>query len=203
MESLDICRELMLGSLCRMCERCILCELGRQMAVKGDLESRDPHVFSSMTTSRFFALGQNPGWDELQAATPFVGAAGRNFDAALAKNQLSRQHFYITNICKCFTKDNAKPPLKCVEACSRFLEFEVAILRPKLIVTLGAVPFNYLCPGSTYSSCLGKITKAKLGNVYAVYHPSPRNLSDKSRAQMFQHQMSVLCELIKRLLNEV
>ena len=90
----------MLTQVSKACYACTMCPLGKDGADnKGII--RDPHVFSSMTPSKFVVIGQNPGWNELGAGLPFVGQAGKNFDAELALHGVSRDQLYITNVVKC------------------------------------------------------------------------------------------------------
>lgn len=188
----------MLRQLAITCRACTMCELGRKNAIKDDT-SRDPHVFSNLNPTRFVVVGQNPGWNELAANEPFVGAAGDNFNKELKVNGLSRDDFYIGNATKCWTKDNAKPSDKHVERCRPFLMMEINLIRPLLVVALGALAFDCLCPNVKFNDGLKRITKSELFdvNVFAVYHPSPLNMA--SRKEMFQDQMKVLCKLVKAL----
>jgi DNA polymerase len=179
---------------------CTMCELGRKEACKND-ELRDPHVFSNRNPKRFMVVGQNPGWNEVCQGTPFIGAAGGEFDTALAKFGGSRDDFYITNIVKCFTKDNAKPSRESQEACSPWLQMEINIINPILVVTLGAVSFNYMCPSAKYSDSLRQITKSERYGVkvFAMYHPSPLNLNSGGKRGDFEAQVKVLCALIRKM----
>ena len=76
---------------------------------------------------------------------------------------------------------------------------EIGLLKPKIIVALGAVAFNTLCPNSKFSECLLKITKSSHGDVYSVYHPSPMNVNDPSRRKKFNNQIRLLCAVVNRL----
>jgi len=197
-ESLEERKLRMLRPLRDTCLACSMCELGRQEAEKDGI-CRDPHVLSNMCPSRFMVVGQNPGWNELEKCEPFVGAAGANFDEEIARNGCSRKDFYITNIVKCWTKGNKKPLARHVEACEPFFRMEVKLLKPKIIVALGSVAFQTLCPGVKFSEALGSITKSNYGNVYAIYHPSPLNLNNPANREMFNDQISLLCRSVKRL----
>jgi len=188
----------MLRQLNLTCQACSMCELGRQDAEK-DYTCRDPHVFSNMNPSRFMVVGQGPGWDELEAREPFVGASGANFDEELMANGCSRSDFYITNTVKCWTKGNTRPVSRNIEACEPFLRMEAKILKPKIIVALGVVAFQILCPGNNFSDCLKKISPSIYGSVYAMYHPSPLNINDPKRRVMFNDQMRLLCGAMARL----
>lgn len=188
----------MLRPLRDTCSACTMCELGRRDAER-DGTIRDPHVFSNMNPKRFVVVGQNPGWNELGDGVPFVGAAGANFNKVLHDNGLSRNDFYITNNVKCFTKGNTKPSTKHADRCKPYLSMELNLINPLLVITLGASAFEQLCPGVKYSNALKKITKSDEFNVkvFALYHPSPLNLS--TRMEEFRDQMKVLCKLVKAL----
>lgn len=198
----------MLNDLSSACQSCGMCELGWAKAKQGGSE-HDPHVFGELdrmgNLPKIMIIGQNPGWNEVCEGRPFVGAAGKTFEKALdtygGKYCITRNSFYITNAVKCFTKDNAMPTAEHISRCEPFLRMEIQTIKPKFIVTLGAVSFGLMCPDAAYQGALGKFTLSeKFGvKVFAVYHPSPRNLSDRSRLEKFNHDMKLLCELIGRL----
>jgi DNA polymerase len=189
----------MLLNLSRTCLACSMCELGLECAEKNGL-FRDPHVLSNMQISKFMVVGQNPGWDELKAREPFVGAAGNNFDTEIAKHGLSRKYFYICNTVRCWTKGNARPEHRHIERCEPFLKIEIGLLKPRLIITLGAVAFSQLCPGAIFGESLKKLTPSKYGvKVFPIYHPSPVNFRDGSRRSAFEDQIRVMCALVKKI----
>jgi DNA polymerase len=190
-------RMVMLRALRDTCKDCVMCELGRNFkAVHG--QRIDPHVFSTMSPSRFLVVGQNPGFNECVKDEPFVGDAGKNFDNEVAKHGLTRKDFYITNIVKCHTDNNAAPSTETVRRCQLFLHMELHIMAPKFIVTLGAVSFGHFCPQAVYQKALGKMTYSDVidKKVFAIYHPSPRNLSVESRRTAFEKQVGMLCKLV-------
>jgi DNA polymerase len=190
----------MLRELSNTCIACSMCELGLKGAEKADTV-RDPHVLSNMNPSKFMVVGQNPGWNELEKQQPFVGAAGNNFDTEIEKHGVCRDWFYIGNTVRCYTKDNIKPTKRHMDRCEPFLRMEIGLLKPKLVITLGAVAFAQLCPDVEYGPSLKKITKSKKFGVpvFAIYHPSPINFRDGSRRVAFQEQIKVMCELIKAI----
>ncbi len=185
----------------RACSFCSMCELGLQTATKGNIEY-DPHVFSNLNPKRVIIVGQGPGWEEVKLGTPFVGPSGDNFNQELAKHGLSRNDFYITNSIKCWVKDNAKPTIKQRERCLPFLEMELNCIKPHLVVTLGASAWESMCPDVPFGEGISRqmVKSSKFGvHVFAVYHPSPRNLI--ARRPEFESQIKLLCALIKRLHN--
>ncbi len=188
----------MLVPLAQTCRACSMCELGLKVATRGGL-GRDPHVFSNMNPKRLMVVGQGPGWDELREGTPFVGEAGENFNIEIIKNGLSRSDFYITNAVRCFIQNNAAPTETHLTRCKTFLAMEINLIKPVIIITLGAVAFGVLCPNVVYQDALGQISTCdEFGvKVYAAYHPSPLNLKDPIRAKAFAHQMAIICQAIK------
>jgi DNA polymerase len=165
-----------------------------------DNKLEECHVFSNMNPSRYMVVAQNPGYNECIGDEPLIGDSGEIFDEIIERNGLSRSTFYITNVVKCYSPSNRKPEIDEVVACEPFLTIELKLLRPIIVVSLGAVAFESLCPSLSFSDSLGKIVKSKFDvNVYPVYHPSPRNMADKHRKKRFEADMRVLCEMIKRL----
>ena len=190
----------MLRQLSSTCTACSMCELGLAGAQKSD-SVRDPHVLSNMNPSRFIIIGQNPGWNELEKQEPFVGAAGRNFDLEIEKHDVGRDWFYIANMVRCYTKDNQRPTQRHMDRCEPFLRMEIGLLKPKLVITLGAVAFTQLCPGVEFGASLKKITKSTKFDVpvFAIYHPSPVNFRDGNRKIAFQEQIQTMCKLVKAI----
>jgi uracil-DNA glycosylase len=190
----------MLAHLSHTCSACVMCELGSQQVPDGQV-LRDPHLLSNLKVSRFFVLGQNPGINELRKSEPFIGEAGKNFDRELVKHGLTRDDFYIANTVRCHTPNNHKPSDKSVERCRPFLHMEINLLRPQLLITLGAVAFAAICPGLRYQDSLGVIVRSDIYDlpVFPVYHPSPLNLADAQRKQDYISQMAEMCGLVSGL----
>lgn len=189
----------MLEQLSHTCRSCSMCELGTQEATRNN-QIYDPHVFSNMNLSRYILIGQGPGWDEVRLGQPFVGASGQNLDIELQKHGLSRNDFYIANTIRCFTTNNTKPTDRHISRCKPFLDIEINLMRPLLLVTLGSVAFGAVCPGLSYSESLGKICKSRYDiKTLPIYHPSPLNLSDIGRRAAFSKQIKLLAIAIKHL----
>lgn len=192
----------MLRPLRATCKECRMCRLGRMEHQHNNKPLPEPHVFSNMNPSKFVVIGQNPGYNECVNDEPFIGEAGEFFNETIEKFGLTRDHFYITNALKCHTPENRKPEIDELENCEPFLRMELKTLRPKFVITLGAVAFEILCPKLSFSDSLGQLVKSEKFdvNVYAVYHPSPRNMADISRKNRFDKDIEVLCTLITRIL---
>jgi len=89
-------------------------------------------------------IGEGPGQDEDRKGEPFVGRAGRLLDRMLGAVGLAREQVYIANIVKCRPPNNRNPNPDEAAACRAFLERQIALIRPKLIVSLGAISANNL-----------------------------------------------------------
>lgn len=89
-------------------------------------------------------IGEAPGAEEDATGRPFVGAAGKLLDKIIAAIGLKREDVYISNVVKCRPPNNRKPTSDEMTACEPFLFNEIEIVKPKLIVTLGATPLTCL-----------------------------------------------------------
>ena len=77
---------------------------------------------------------------------------------------------------------------------------EINLLKPKVIVALGAVAFSQLCPDAKFGESLKKLVMSKYGvKVFPIYHPSPVNFRDSSRRTSFEDQIRVMCSLAKAI----
>lgn len=190
----------MISQLSNTCTACTMCELGFKPAIRNNL-ALDPHVLSNLRPHPFMVVGQNPGWTELRRREPFVGDAGETFNEEVLKYELSRDDFYICNIVRCYTSGNSPPTSVHIERCAPFLQIELNIIKPRLVITMGAVAFSQFCPGVQYSEALGKITKSERYGVavFAMLHPSPLNLSDGGRRSEFNGQVKIMCALVQNL----
>jgi DNA polymerase len=117
-------------------------------------------------------IGEAPGWHEDQQGRPFVGQAGQYLDKLLASINLKRGQVYIANVIKCRPQGNRDPLPVEIHNCRKWLERQIELIHPKMIVTLGRYSMEMFFPGKS----IGKIhgTAQKKDNViyYAMYHPA-------------------------------
>jgi uracil-DNA glycosylase len=111
------------------CTRCVLHRQGRKQIVFGVGNPQADLMF----------IGEAPGADEDQQGEPFVGRAGQLLNNMIKAMGLEREQVYIANIIKCRPPNNRTPERDECETCSPFLMRQVAIIKPKVIVALGAV----------------------------------------------------------------
>ena len=110
------------------CQRCKLAKLGRKQIVFG---TGDPHA-------ELMFIGEGPGADEDAQGLPFVGRAGQLLNNMIAAMGLKREQVYIANIVKCRPPGNRTPERDECDTCSPFLMRQIGVIRPKVIVALGA-----------------------------------------------------------------
>ena len=117
-------------------------------------------------------IGEAPGWHEDQQGRPFVGSSGQYLDSLLASINLRREQVYITNVVKSRPPDNRDPLPHEVSACRIWLDRQIEIIHPKMIVTLGRYSLGLFFPGKSISKTHGTAQK-KDGIIYfAMYHPA-------------------------------
>jgi DNA polymerase len=102
-------------------------------------------------------VGEGPGAEEDKTGRPFVGRAGKLLDNMIASMEMKREDVYIANIVKHRPPNNRKPEPEEIEACLPFLHQQIYIIRPKIIVTLGATAAEGLLgPGPGITKRRGK-----------------------------------------------
>lgn len=133
------------------------------------------------TGARILLVGEQPGNDEDLEGRPFVGPAGRVLDEGLAAAGLDRAETYVTNVVKHFKWEprgkrriHSKPSMREIHACIPWLEQEIAVLRPELIICLGATAAQALL-GSAFRITRQRgrpVESALAPHVIATFHPS-------------------------------
>jgi len=145
------------------CQRCPLSE-ARKSVVFGEGNPRAPLLF----------VGEGPGEVEDETGRPFVGPAGQLLTQILTSVGLSREGAYITNMVKCRPPGNRVPTRQETETCWDWLAAQIALLRPRIIVTLGNTPTQWFLGGTEGITQLrGRFHRWKGGiEVFPMYHPS-------------------------------
>jgi DNA polymerase len=111
------------------CTRCILHKQGRKQIVFGVGNPKAELMF----------VGEGPGADEDQQGEPFVGRAGQLLNNMIKAMGITREQVYIANIVKCRPPGNRTPEREECDTCSPFLMRQIAAIKPKVVVALGAV----------------------------------------------------------------
>ena len=153
-----------LSDLYKEMSSCRLCELAktRTHVVPGEGVENADVLF----------IGEAPGFHEDQMGRPFVGSAGQLLDKLLALIDLKRHQVHIANVIKCRPPNNREPAPDEILNCSQWLDRQIELIKPKMIVTLGRYSMQKFFPGKTISKIHG--TGMTLNGIiyFAMYHPA-------------------------------
>jgi DNA polymerase len=117
-------------------------------------------------------VGEGPGFNEDKQGRPFVGAAGKFLDELLGIAGLKRADVFITNVVKHRPPENRDPAADELLACRPWLEQQIELINPRLIVTLGRFSLGTFFPGSKISAVHGQIQRVDGRYFFAMYHPA-------------------------------
>lgn len=146
----------------RSCTRCAL-HRSRTQGVPG----------TGPATARLMAVGEAPGEREDLEGRPFVGAAGRLLTELLEEIGLSRDDIFITNVLKSRPPGNRDPLPEEVEACAGYLDDQIEVLKPEVILVLGRHALQRLLPGAPgISRAHGKVIRSGSRAYMPCYHPA-------------------------------
>jgi len=153
-----------LGELVERVRVCTLCELSssRTNAVPGE----------GKATSGLMFIGEAPGFNEDRQGRPFVGRSGRLLDELIAKIPQRRECVYITNVIKCRPPENRDPLPQEVKSCWPYLDQQINLINPKVIVTLGRHALMRFFPEARISRDHGRILRWRNRVVFPIYHPA-------------------------------
>lgn len=171
----------------RTCELCRLHQ-SRTNAVPGEGRPDADIMF----------IGEGPGFHEDQQGRPFVGAAGKFLEELLGGLGLGREDVYITNLVKCRPPGNRDPQDDELSTCtSTYLEKQIELIDPKVIVTLGRFSMARYFPNAKISQIHGNPRRVGGRLIVPMYHPAAA-LHQPSLRQTVQDDFSRLPEWIEK-----
>jgi DNA polymerase len=140
-------------------------------------------------------IGEAPGWYEDQQGRPFVGPAGHFLDELLRSIGLRREEVYIANVVKCRPPANRDPLPSEMRACRKWLDRQIELIQPKVVVTLGRYSLAQFFPGDAIGKVRGT-ARRKQGQIYfAMYHPAAA-LHQQSLRRIIQEDMLKIPSLL-------
>ena len=169
---------------------CQRCPLGgtRKSAVPGE---GDPN-------SVVLLVGEGPGADEDRQGRPFVGRSGQFLTEMLENVGIRREDVYITNVVKCRPPENRDPHPQELEACQEYLERQVELINPRIIVTLGRFSMRRWFPDGAITKIHGQVRNIGRGRVaMAMFHPAAALRNPKWRVE-FERDLQLLPQLVER-----
>jgi len=179
-----------LSNLYQEIARCQQCELAkyRNSVVPGE-GAEDADIV---------LIGEAPGYYEDQQGRPFVGPAGQFLEELLASISLKREEVYICNVIKCRPPKNRDPQPGEIKSCQQWLDRQLELIRPKIIVTLGRYSMARYFPRETISKVHGKARREGDIIYYAMYHPAAA-LHQQNLRQVIQDDMLKIPSLLAQL----
>ncbi len=153
-----------LADLARRVSACTDCPLhtGRANAVPGEGPSDAEILF----------IGEGPGFHEDRQGRPFVGPAGNFLEDLLQSIGMTREQVFIANMVKCRPPENRDPTPAEISACSKYLDRQIELLNPLLIVTLGRFSMGKFLPGQSISRVRGRLHSVGGRRVFPIMHPA-------------------------------
>lgn len=141
-------------------------------------------------------IGEAPGFNEDREGRPFVGAAGAFLDELLSSIGLSRKDVYIANVIKCRPQGNRDPLPVEIKACKPWLDRQIELIQPKVIVTLGRYSLARYITNENIGKVHGK--PRNIGDVlcFPMYHPAAA-LHQGSLRKVIEEDMRRLPQLLR------
>lgn len=159
MDAVEVLREI--SAQVRVCQACTL-HHSRKNGVPGEGSPQAEILF----------IGEGPGFHENELGRPFVGPAGKFLDELLAEAGYVREQVFIANVVKCRPPGNRDPLPDELSACSRYLDRQIEVINPCVIVTLGRISMGKFLPNARISEVHGKPTWVQDRLVVPMYHPA-------------------------------
>lgn len=172
----------------RTCQDCKKCSLGA---------TRTNLVFGvGSEHARLMFVGEGPGEQEDLQGIPFVGRAGRLLDEMLAMFDLSRENVYIANIVKCRPPKNRDPLPDEQDACYPWLERQIGLIRPRLLVCLGRIAaMRLIDPHYRITQQHGQWVAKDGMELTAIYHPAALLRDPRRRPEAFDDMKEIAAKL--------
>lgn len=170
------------------CQRCPLAE-SRTTLVFG---SGHPHA-------RVMLVGEAPGKNEDLTGEPFVGSAGKLLDELLGMAGLERADVYIANILKCRPPGNRDPKTIEVQTCTPFLDAQLELVAPMIVVTLGNYATRFMLETTEgITSLRGTLVPKGGRHIYPVFHPAA-TIYDRTKREVLAEDFERLPRLLESL----
>ncbi|MEN9562951.1 MAG: hypothetical protein RIR73_1195 [Chloroflexota bacterium] len=144
-----------------VCTKCALHE-SRKKAVTGE----------GPVDAEIMFIGEGPGFHENEQGRPFVGASGKFLDQLLEQAGVTRSEVFIANVVKCRPPANRDPQPDELQACNVYLDGQIEVINPSIIVTLGRISMGRYFPGAKITSVHGQMQNIGGRFIIPMYHPA-------------------------------
>ena len=168
----------------RSCTDCPL-HRGRTNAVPGE----------GNPSAELMFIGEGPGFHEDRQGRPFVGPAGQLLEGLLASIGTNRDDVFIANMVKCRPPDNRDPQPPEIAACAKYLERQIELVNPKMIVTLGRFSLGRFFPGESITRARGRLREKDGRLIFPVMHPAAALRRPELRTTMVEDFRAIAAAL--------
>ncbi len=179
-------RKLLMGAIEAEVAKCTRCRLHltRTNTVPGE----------GNIEAKLMFIGEGPGADEDAKGTPFIGAAGHLLDNIIAAMGMSREEVYIGNIMKCRPPANRLPEKDEVESCIGYLNRQIDIIKPKVLVLLGSTAYKSIFPDTKdgITKARGKVLIHNELTYLPTFHPAALLRDPSKKADVWADMKKVL-----------
>lgn len=176
-----------LDDVARAVRSCTDCPLhrGRANAVPGE----------GNPSAELMFIGEGPGFHEDRQGRPFVGPAGQLLEGLLASIGTNRDDVFIANMVKCRPPDNRDPQPPEIAACAKYLERQIELVNPKMIVTLGRFSLGRFFPGESITRARGRLREKDGRLIFPVMHPAAALRRPELRTTMVEDFRAIAAAL--------
>lgn len=171
----------------RACTKCDLAQ-GRTHAVPGEGPANAEIMF----------IGEAPGFHEDREGRPFVGAAGKYLDELLASIGMQRAQVYICNVIKCRPPQNRDPLPEEIEACKSYLDRQIELINPQVILTISRFAMARWFPDRKISEIHGKPKRIGHHVIVPMYHPAAA-LHQPSLKRVLEEDFKRIPQILKEM----
>lgn len=172
---------------CKNCNKCKLCKQRRNVVIE-----------DGKRNAKIMFIGEGPGADEDAQGIPFVGRAGKLMNMALAGIGIKREELYISNIVKCRPPGNRNPEKDETESCKEYLQSQINMVKPEIIVLLGSVALKNIL-GEEYgiTKDRGKWIEKDGIKYMPTFHPAALLRDDTKKIAFWKDLKTVKQEMDK------
>ena len=164
------------------CEKCPLHSLGRRRTVPG----------AGPANAEIMFIGEAPGFNEDKQGLPFVGRSGQYLNYLLGTVGLGRKDVFIANVIKCRPPDNRDPNPDELAACKAYLDRQIEVINPRVIITLGRFSMARYFPGARITQIHGQPKRLDGRLYFPMFHPAAALRNPKLRGDMEADMQKVM-----------
>ena len=147
--------------------------------------------------AKIMFIGEGPGFHEDRQGRPFVGLAGQFLEELLKSVGLKREDVFIANVVKCRPPNNRDPLPGEIAACRKYLDRQLELIKPKVVVTLGRYSMARFLPNQTIGKNRGKAKNVEGFQVYPIYHPAAA-LHNQNLKRVIEEDFKAIPSLVQQ-----